>query len=131
MADGTFSATCLKFVACGPIISYSPHRTITFNSSGGTMRFLQRVSIRNFMLAVIGTLVLVLAGLSASIALDSWRYYKETGRGGIANELADNLLAAAGSAAKERGFTATALSSDKPAEGALLQKIQDVRLKLD
>lgn len=95
------------------------------------MRFMQRISIRNFMLAVIGTLVLVLAGLSASIALDSWRYYKETGRVDIANELADNLLAAAGFAAKERGFTATALSSDKPAEGALLQKIQDVRLKLD
>ena len=95
------------------------------------MRFLQRISIRNFMLTVIGTLVLVLAGLSASIALDTWRSYKETGRVDIANEMADNLLAAAGSAAKERGFTATALSSDKPAEGTLLQKIQDVRSRLD
>ena len=95
------------------------------------MRFLQRVSIRNFMLAVIGTLVLVLAGLSASITLDSWRYYKETTRVDIANELADNLLAAAGFAAKERGFTATALSSDKPAEGSLVQKMNDVRSKLD
>ncbi|MBI2400536.1 MAG: HAMP domain-containing protein [Deltaproteobacteria bacterium] len=95
------------------------------------MRFLQRISIRNFMLAVIGTLVLVLAGLSASIALDTWKYYKETTRVDIANEMADNLLAAAGFAAKERGFTATALSSDKPAEGALVQKMNDVRSKLD
>lgn len=83
------------------------------------------------MLTVIGTLVVVLAGLSASIAIDTWRYYKETSRVDIANEMADNLLAAAGFAAKERGFTATALSSDKPAESSLVQKIQDVRSKLD
>jgi methyl-accepting chemotaxis protein len=95
------------------------------------MRFLQRISIRNFMLTVIGTLVVVLAGLSASIAIDTWRYYKETSRVDVANEMADNLLATAGFAAKERGFTATALSSDKPAESSLVQKIQDVRSKLD
>lgn len=95
------------------------------------MRFMQKISIRNFMLAVIGTLVLVLAGLSASIALDSWRYYRETGRVDISNEMADSLLSAAGYAAKERGFTATALSSDKPVDAALLQKIQDIRVKLD
>jgi hypothetical protein len=52
------------------------------------MRFLQRISIRSFMLTVIGALVLVLAGLSASIALDSWRYYKETSRVDVANETA-------------------------------------------
>ena len=95
------------------------------------MRFLQRISIRNFMLAVIGTLVLVLAGLSASIALDTWRYYKETSRVGIANEMADSLLAAAGFAAKERGFAATALSSNKPVDGVLVQKIHAVRSNLD
>lgn len=95
------------------------------------MRFMQRVSIRNFMLAVIGTLVLVLAGLSASITIDSWRYYKETSRIDIANEMADSLLAAAGFAAKERGFTATALSSDKPVDGVLAQKINAVRSDLD
>ncbi len=83
------------------------------------------------MLTVIGTLVVVLAGLSASIAIDTWRYYKETSRVDIANEMADSLLAAAGFAAKERGFTATALSSDKPAESSLVQKIQEVRSKLD
>lgn len=95
------------------------------------MRFLQRISIRNFMLAVIGALVVVLAGLSAWTALGSWQYYRETSRIGMANELADHLLAAAGYAAKERGFTATVLSSDKPADGAMVQRINDVRSRLD
>ncbi|MBE7414748.1 MAG: nitrate- and nitrite sensing domain-containing protein [Deltaproteobacteria bacterium] len=95
------------------------------------MRFLDRISIKNFMLAAIGFLVLALAILSAWNTLWSYQRYKETTRMGEANELSDHLLDAAGFAALERGTTFMALSSDKPAENAIVLRIEGVRKQLD
>ena len=80
------------------------------------MRFLNRISIRNFMLAVLGLLVLALTAFSVGNTLKSYGQYKDASREGRANELSDALLKAAGFAAKERGVTSMALSSGSPAE---------------
>src|SRR3989304_2249117 len=60
------------------------------------MRFLNRISIRNFMLAVLGLLVLALTAFSVDNTLKSYGQYKDASREGRANELSDALLKAGG-----------------------------------
>src|SRR3972149_1269078 len=95
------------------------------------MRFLNRISIRNFMLAVLGLLVLALTAFSVGNTLKSYGQYKDASREGRANELSDALLKAAGVAAKERGVTSMALSSGSPAESSIVRKISEIREQLD
>ena len=95
------------------------------------MRFLNRISIRNFMLAVLGLLVLALTAFSVDNTLKSYGQYKDASREGRANELSDALLKAAGFAAKERGVTSMALSSGSPAESSIVRKISEIREQLD
>ncbi len=95
------------------------------------MRFLDRISIRNFMLAAIGFLVLALAILSVWNTLWSYQRYKETARMGEANALSDRLLDVAGFAALERGTTFMALSSEKPVENGVVLRIEGIRKQMD
>ncbi|HBG45853.1 MAG TPA: hypothetical protein DDW94_02585 [Deltaproteobacteria bacterium] len=89
--------------------------------------FLKRVSIAHFMIASIGTLVLILTVFSIAHTFNAYKYYKEMSRTEMANEFSDYLLAAAGLLAKERGMTSMALSSDKPADASLVSDIEGVR----
>lgn len=95
------------------------------------MQFLNRISIKNFMLAVLGLLVLALTAYSMANTLKSYGHYKDASREDKANELSDELLKAAGLAAKERGMTTMALSSSSPAESSIIEKINEVRAELD
>lgn len=95
------------------------------------MRFLQRISIKNFLMGLVGLLVLVLTIMSLSNVWKNYKDTQETSRMDQANEMADFILTASGFEAKERGITAMVLTSDKAADSSTLQKIQDVRTKGD
>jgi len=95
------------------------------------MQFLNRISIKNFMLAVLGLLVLALIAFSVATTLKTYSHYKGAGKAGKANELSDEMLKAAGYAAKERGITSMALSTASPAESSIVQKIREAREQLD
>lgn len=95
------------------------------------MSFLQRVSIKNFLTAVVGCLILILMGLSINNVWNSYNRTNEITRVDIANELSDNILAASGYEGIERGVTAGALASGTPADASTIQKVKDLRAKGD
>lgn len=95
------------------------------------MRVLQRISIKNFLMGVVGLLVVILAALSLNNVINTYSDRREVSRVDKANELSDYLLEVAGYEAKERGITSMALSSDAPADSSIIQKIQEVRAKGD
>jgi len=93
------------------------------------MRLLQRLSIKNFLIGVVGAMVLVLAAMSGN---NVWRAYSsatESSRVTTANNLADAILTAAGHEAKERGMTSMVLSSDKASDSSFIAQIHDTRAK--
>ncbi|MDO8426833.1 MAG: nitrate- and nitrite sensing domain-containing protein, partial [Deltaproteobacteria bacterium] len=93
--------------------------------------FLQRISIKTFLIGTVSILVLLLTALSANNVLDTYRQSNEIKRVELANGLADHILAASGFEAKERGITAIALSSETAADSSVIQKLQEVRTKGD
>src|SRR3990172_3096855 len=95
------------------------------------MRFLRHISIKNSLMGAVGVLVLALTALSVNNVLNTYGETREISRIDTANELADMIIEATGYEAKERGITAIALSSDVPADGETIRKIQDARAKGD
>ncbi|MBI1910696.1 MAG: HAMP domain-containing protein [Deltaproteobacteria bacterium] len=95
------------------------------------MKFLQRISIKNFLTGIVGILVIGLTILSIINVVDTYKTSKEIARMDIANQLADEVLALSGFQAKERGVTAMALSSNQSADGSIVNKIEELRTKAD
>ena len=95
------------------------------------MKFLNRISIRNFLLGLVGILVCILAVQSALSLVGTYRKSTEFKRVALANKISDNIIEAAGYEAQERGFTAAALSAGTEVDGRLLQRIRDMREKGD
>ncbi|MFQ5737109.1 MAG: methyl-accepting chemotaxis protein [Thermodesulfobacteriota bacterium] len=95
------------------------------------MRLLQRVSIRNFLVGIVGLLILILMVLSANNVWNSYTRRNEISRVDMANELSDDILAASGYEGIERGVTAAALASNKPVDASTIQKVKDLREKGD
>lgn len=95
------------------------------------MRFVQRISIKNFLMGAVGILVAVLTALSINDVRNTYIENREISRVDIANELSDMILEVTGLEAKERGVTAVALNSDKPADSETIKKILDIRAKGD
>lgn len=91
------------------------------------MKLLGSVSIKNFLLGVVGLLVLILTILSVSSFYAAYNDSREIERTNAANLLADKVLLAAGEQAKERGFTATALSSRGAIDPKLVSMINSAR----
>lgn len=94
------------------------------------MRYLQRVSIKSFLIGVIGLLAFILTALSVNNVINSYRTRQEIKRIDIANELTDDILEASRFEAKERGVTSMLLSSES-ADISNLQMIKDLRAKGD
>ncbi|MBI5682302.1 MAG: methyl-accepting chemotaxis protein [Deltaproteobacteria bacterium] len=100
------------------------------------MKALIQNLFRNFSIKLVlytaiagaGILIILLCGI---LFLLVYNWSKEADRLVMANELTDHIITAAGWEAIERGVTNTALSSDKPAESSMSQKIKDLRAKGD
>lgn len=95
------------------------------------VQLLQKVSIKKFLIGIVGLLAVALTVMSANTALNAYRDSLESSRMDMANELSDYLVDASGYEAKERGFTTTALSLSTPADAYMVQKIQELRTKGD
>ncbi|MBI5885321.1 MAG: HAMP domain-containing protein [Deltaproteobacteria bacterium] len=95
------------------------------------MNLIKKMSIRNFLMGIVGLMVLVLAAQSVYGFLDAYRQGREIKRINTANAMADHILAAAGEEAKERGYTATALSMKTVVAPTLRAMINDARKKGD
>ncbi len=95
------------------------------------MGFIRSISIRNALIALMGVLVIALVVVAIQSAQVARSDLKEMTRVSLANSLADDILAAAGKQAVERGVTATALSKNSKANTAFLQKISALRTKGD
>lgn len=95
------------------------------------MNLIKGMSIRNFLMGIVGLMVLVLAAQSVYGFLGAYRQGNEIKRINTANAMGDHILAAAGEEAKERGYTATALSSATAVDARLRSMIHDARRKGD
>ncbi|MBI5894073.1 MAG: HAMP domain-containing protein [Deltaproteobacteria bacterium] len=103
----------------------------TGQSVGYVQKLLKNFTIKKILYSgLIGTGLLMLFLLSVVMVFLS-RGSREADRIAMANELSDNIIAAAGFEAIERGVTMTALSSPMPADSAMLQRIKDLREKGD
>ena len=91
------------------------------------MRFLDRISIRVFLTGIVLILIGVLTVQSVVNLASSYRSTNEYKRVDLANSVSDSVILAAGVEALERGVTAVALSSTGAAEGAVLQRIGELR----
>ena len=95
------------------------------------MNILKSVSIKNFLSVVVWLLVVMLVVQSA---LDIKRLVygnDELKKIQAINQLSDNVLAASGFEAKERGVTSMALSSGVAIDSGVRQRMQDMRDKGD
>lgn len=93
-------------------------------------RFLNRMSIKNFLMGTVSILALVLAVLSVNNFISTRRAAGEISRMARANELADYILEATGYEGKERANTALALS-ETGSDDTAVQKIHEFRDKGD
>lgn len=91
------------------------------------MSILEKISIRNFLAGIVGLLVAVLAIQSGANLISSYGNSNEFQRIGLANGMSDDIIAAAGFQAQERGFTAAALSSAGAADESILKTIKELR----
>lgn len=91
------------------------------------MGIIERVSIKKFLTAVVGFLVVILVIQSVIGFIDKYNYKREMERVEIANELADYILEATGFEAKERGMTVIALNSNTAIDASQIEKIHVVR----
>ncbi|MBI5826711.1 MAG: methyl-accepting chemotaxis protein [Deltaproteobacteria bacterium] len=90
-------------------------------------KFLHRISIKSFLIGVVGVLVLLLTIMSVNNVWNAYRNGKEYSRVGMANDMADAILTAAGFEARERGMTAMALASDKAGDSSFIEKVHETR----
>ncbi|HNR77936.1 MAG TPA: hypothetical protein PKM48_12460, partial [Parvularculaceae bacterium] len=86
-----------------------------------------KVSIRTTLFALLGILVLIAVGFSASRALNDLRLRDGAVEAVEANVTSDYLIAAAGHWARERGLTAVALGGAAPATGEAVDAIARAR----
>lgn len=93
------------------------------------MGIIARVSIKHFLMGVVGLLAVILIVQSVMGFIDKYRAVKEIERVDAANEFADDIIEATGYEAKERGVTVIAINSGSAADAATLQKIREVREK--
>ncbi|MBI5561716.1 MAG: HAMP domain-containing protein [Deltaproteobacteria bacterium] len=91
------------------------------------MGIMQRVSIKTFLMGVVGLLAAILIAQSVSNFADKYGTGKEIERVDIANEMADYVIEATGYQAKERGRTVIALNSDTAVDSASIEKIHEAR----
>ena len=95
------------------------------------MRFLKRLSIKNFLIGVMGFLVVLSAAFAVHNLQLTWEENQEIERANHANMLSDAIIEATGFEAVERGVTSVALSSSDPADAEAVRKIQDLRTNGD
>jgi hypothetical protein len=93
-------------------------------------KFLNRMSIKNFLMGTVSILAVVLAVLSVNNFISTRGAAKEISRMASANELADGILEATGYEGKERANTALALS-ETGTDTVAVQKIHEFRDKGD
>ncbi len=93
------------------------------------MSIIRGLSIKNFLMGIVGLLVLILTIQSVMSFYTAYVDSKEIERTNIANRLADHVLTAAGEQAKERGFTATAIGAKTNVDASLLAMIKEARMK--
>lgn len=93
------------------------------------LHLLHRISIKSFLMGVVGVLVLLLTIISVNNVRNAYRDAKEYSRVGMANDMADAILTAAGFEAKERGMTAMVLASDKAGDASFIEKVRETRAK--
>ncbi|MBI5969598.1 MAG: HAMP domain-containing protein [Deltaproteobacteria bacterium] len=93
------------------------------------MNIIRGLSIKNFLMGIVGLLVLILGIQSGMSFYTAYVDSKEIERTNIANRMADHVLTAAGEQAKERGFTATAIGAKTNVNASLLTMIKEARIK--
>jgi len=94
-------------------------------------RFLNRMSIKAFMIGGGSILLLSLLALSLANVLSAWKTGNEVARLGLANELADVIIETSGYEAKERGLTFAALAAQGVADASAVSAIVEMRTKGD
>lgn len=95
------------------------------------MNLLRNISIKSFLIGVVGLLVVILTIESFKDFSNTYGESSDIERIGMANELSDLLLDASGFEAKERGMTAIAISSGDIVDRSLVEKIIEARTKGD
>ncbi len=93
--------------------------------------FLNRMSIKAFIIVGGSVLLLSLLALSLANVLSAWKTGNEVARLELANELADVIIEASGYEARERGLTFTALGAQGVADTAAVSAIVEMRTKGD
>lgn len=91
------------------------------------MGLLNRVSIKALLTGVIGLLVVFLIAISAGNVWDSYKKGSAMKQLEKANRLSDLILKASGFQAKERGITAIYLAPGAVIDGAVYQKLKEIR----
>lgn len=92
---------------------------------------MNNVSIKKFLIGVMGAMVVALVALSLAILYISYQSRKEIKRLDLANELSGHVIGASRFQAKERGVTATALSLETAVDSQMVAMINDLRVKGD
>lgn len=95
------------------------------------MKLLKNLSIKSFLIGVVGILTIVLVIITLSSVISNYNYSIEVERVDVANEMADYLLEASGYFAKERGMTSMALNLSAAADAQTIQKLHEVRSKAE
>ncbi len=91
------------------------------------MGIMKRVSIKRFLIGVVGLLAVILIAQSVMLFIDRYKITKEIERLDVANEFADAVIEAAGHEAKERGLTVIAINSTVATNASAMQNIREVR----
>lgn len=91
---------------------------------------LNNLRFRFILLASLGAPAL-LVWIAGYYAWDNWQDYRMVRTTIEANAMADNIIAAAGLQALERGVTASLLSGNGPAPEASRKRLTDIRAKSD
>lgn len=91
------------------------------------MGIFARISIKSFLTALIAILIVSLTIQSVINVANTYEESKKIELVNMANKISDLVLTASGYQAKERGNTATALSSGGAADPVIMQNIKDTR----
>ena len=100
---------------------------MAFDFSSALARLGGGFSIKTSLRAIVGSLVLVIVGVSLVIAVGAWRELNAVSTALGANEAANNLLAANNYRALERGLTYMALNADDKVSAELSGEISKNR----
>ena len=94
-------------------------------------QFTGESSVRRVVFSIIGVLCLLLAGLSANVAIYVWQKLRSTDRVVTGVALGDRLLAISGQLAVERDMMHVALVAPEPALAVTLDALATVRQNID